>query len=138
MMLLHLIKKDVLITKGHVLAIMVFIIAVPLFFFFYAPFPAGALSLLYMVAYTEVVLLQTVIETESKNQKASALLCAAPYTRKALVQAQYLFFVLRFLFCCIVHTLLAVVTDPANILNLTSVVAVLLFGVFAEFIYLLH
>lgn len=129
MLLLHLIKKDVLITKGHVFAIMVFVFAVPLFLFFQAPFPAGTLALLYTVALSEVVLLQNVINTESKNPKATALLCTAPHTRKAVIQARYLFFVLRFSFYCIVHALVALVTDPSNIFSLTSVLAVLLFGV---------
>jgi ABC-2 type transport system permease protein len=135
-MLLHLIKKDILIAKNLVLASILIIIAIPLFFMFAIPFPMGLLPFLYMVVLVEILLLQSISAAEAKSPKAFALLCAAPYTRKALVGAKYVFSILLFTFCYVVHTLLALIIDPSIILDLTSILAVLLFSTIVYGIYM--
>lgn len=135
-MLLHLIKKDILLAKNLVLITMLIAIAIPLFFMFTIPFSTGLLPFLYMVILTEIILLQSISAMEAKSPKAPALLCATPYTRKTLVKAKYVFFILLFVFCYVVHTLLSLIVDPSNILDLTSVLAVLLFGTLVYGIYM--
>jgi ABC-2 type transport system permease protein len=135
-MLLHLIKKDILIAKSSVLITIVMVIAIPLFFMFALPVSGGLLPFLYMVVLMEIVLLQAISALEAKNPKASTLLIAAPYSRKALVQAKYVLFILLFAFCYVVHTLLSLIIEPSNILNLTSILAVLLFGTIIYGIYM--
>lgn len=136
MLMLHLIKKDILIAKGAVLISVVMVIALPSFFAFQAPFLAGTLSFLYMVGFVEIILLNNISWIESKSLKAPALLCAAPYTRMVFVRAKYLFFVFLFVVCYAVHSLMALFLDPSTILDLTSVLAVLLFGVVIYGIYM--
>lgn len=135
-MLLHLIKKDILLVKNLVLVAMLINIAIPLFFIFTIPFSTGLLPFLYMVILTEIILLQSISAMEAKSPKASSLLCTTPYSRKTLVKAKYIFFILLFAFCYVVHTLLSLIVDPPNILNLTSVLTVLLFGTIAYGIYM--
>ena len=134
-MLLHLIKKDILLAKAIVIWAMLFIIAIPLFFKTVIPFPADLLSFLYMVVFAEIILLQNISAYEAKSPKASALLCAAPYTRRAVVQAKYVFFALLFALCYIIHTFFSLLIDSSHILNLTSVLVVLLCGVLIHGIF---
>ncbi len=132
MILLHLIKKDILIAKKFVLITMLIVIAIPLFFMWAIPSLTSFLPFLYIVILVEVMLLQTVSQIKDKNPKVSALLCATPYTRKELVKARYAFFILLFAYCYIVHTLLTLIIDP----DLTGILAVLLCSVFIYGIYM--
>ena len=136
MMLLHLIKKDILIAKNLVLIMALIVIAIPLFFIFAIPVSTGLLPFLYMVILTEIILLQSISALEAKNPKATALLCATPYTRKSVVVAKYIFFILLFAFCYFAHTILSLVLDPASVLNLTSIMTVLLCGVIVYSVYM--
>jgi ABC-2 type transport system permease protein len=136
MLLLHLIKKDILLAKTLVLITIAILIAIPLFFAFAATASMGLLPVLYMVVFTEIMLLQGVLAMEAKNPKASALLCAAPYSRKTLVQAKYAFFLLLFASCYIIYTLLALIVHPSDMLAPASVLAVLLFGAIVYGVYM--
>ena len=136
MMLFHLIKKDILIAKTLVIITMLLVIAVPLFSMLAAPSISGFPSFLYVVVLVEVLLLQSISQLEAKNPKAAALLCAAPYTRSMLIKAKYVFFILLFAYCYIVHTILALIISPASILDLTSILTVLLCSAVVYGIYM--
>lgn len=127
-MLLNLVRKDILIAKKYVFATMAIIVVIPLFFLFAAPdvLGSGFICFLYMVVLGEVVLLQAISQTEGKYPKAAALLCAAPYKRSSIVIAEYIFFLLIFAYCYIAHTLLMLMINPANLLDLTTILTVFL------------
>lgn len=135
-MLLHLIKKDILIAKKEILLVLLIIAVVPLFYAWAAPEMSSFFPFLYMVVIGEVTLLQSISQLEAKTPKAPALLCATPYTRKSLVKAKYAFFVLIFVYCYIVHTLLILIINPLNILDFTSVFSVLLFSAIIYGVYM--
>lgn len=136
MMLLHLVKKDILIAKKYVLVIMLFIIAFPLFVTVVAPQIEGLISFLYIVALGEIVLLQVISQEEAKYPKAAALLCASSYPRSTFVKANYTFFLLLFAYCYIAYTLVMLVVNRAGVLDLTAILTVLLVGVIIYGIYI--
>ena len=136
-MVLHLVKKDILIAKKFVFVAMLVVIAVPLLIMLTAPSIPGFLPFLYMVVIGELLLLQAISQEEAKYPKAVALLCAAPYTRSAFVKAKYIFFILIFAYCCVVNTLLIlVINQQPNSLDLTAMLAVLLVSVIIYGIYM--
>lgn len=135
-MLLHLVKKDILIAKKYVLVITLFLIAFPLFVTIIAPQIAGSLSFLYMIFLAQVVLLQAISQEEAKYPKAIALLCASPYPRSTFVKAKYTFFLLVFAYCYIVHTIIMLIANKSNILDLTMALALLLLSTIIYGIYI--
>lgn len=135
-MLWNLVKKDILIAKKYVIVTMLVVIAIPLFIMFSAPSLSGFFPFLYMVAMAELLLLQAISQEEAKYPKATALLCTAPYTRSAFIKAKYVFSLLIFAYCYIVHTLVMLVIDKSNILDLTTILMVLLFSVLLYGIYM--
>lgn len=136
-MLLTLVKKDMLIAKQFVFVTMLVVIAIPLFIMWIAPsLSSGFIPFLFTVIIVELMLLQYISQEEAKYPKATALLCTAPYTRSTLVKAKYLFFVLIFAYCYIVNTLIMLVMDKSNFLDITSTLAVLLLSVLIYGIYM--
>lgn len=136
MMFLHLVKKDILIAKKLVLITMFLMIVIPLFFMCFVPELSGFPVFLYMIIMIEIMLLQSISQLEAKNPKAPALLCAAPYTRKAFVKSKYVLFILLFAYCYIGHTILALIINPLKILDLTSLLCVMLCSVTIYGIYM--
>ena len=136
MMLLHLVKKDILIAKKFVFATMILIIAIPLFisaidllsFSNFLPF-------LYAVVLGELVLLQSISQEEAKYPKAPALLCAMPYSRSTFVKAKYALFLFIFAYCCVTYTILLAISK-SNILDLNSILIVLLCSVLIYGVYM--
>lgn len=128
MMLLHLIKKDILIAKKYVFITMLMIVAIPLFVMLVAPSVSSIVPFLYMVVLGEVMLLQAIAQEEAKHPKTTALLCSAPYQRKNFVQAKYALFLLIFVFCWLIHTFIMFFINKSNILDLTTILAVMLVG----------
>ena len=135
MLLFHLVRKDILVAKNHLLLTMLIIGVVPLYLGFTAPSIPGPVTLAYMVILGEIIILQSIAQEEAKQPKTIALLCAAPYPRKSVVYAKYVLFFLFFAYCLAAHTTVAFFTHKANILDLTSVLAVMFFGVVLFGIY---
>ena len=140
MMILHLIKKDVLIAKKYILIVLLAAFAIPLLLAVIDRLEgssiSGIVTFRYMVILTLIILLQNISHIESKYDKVPALLCASPYTRKTIVIAKYAFFVLLFGYCLIAHSLFALIFDISKLLGLTSVLSVLLISAALYGIYL--
>lgn len=135
-MLLHLIKKDILIVKKHVLMTMLIIIAIPLFVMFTAHNIPGLIPFVYMIVLGEVLLLQAIAQEEAKHPKTIALLCATPYQRKTFVLAKYMLFFLIFIYCSVVYTLIAFFINKTIIINLTTFLVVMMIGAIVFSIYM--
>jgi len=104
-MLLYLVKKDLILTKKYLLLLLIFAIGIPIFLASEIDLStAGFLEFFLSVFFVQYMLFNTVSMAEDKY-KGSALLCATPYTRNALVKAKYLFSLLVFLTSYIVYTL---------------------------------
>ena len=64
-------------------------------------------------------------------------LCAAPYTRSAVVKAKYVFSLLIFAYCCIVYAIMMlVINQQPNNFDLTTILTVLLFSVIIYGVYM--
>lgn len=135
-MVLHLIKKDILIAKKYVLFTLPVIAAIPLFILYYVSSLSSFMPFLYMVVLGELVLLQAISQEEAKFSKAVALLCAAPYPRNAIVQAKYILFLLVFAYCWMIHTLMMLLLNPSKLLDPTMVLTVLFLCVIVFSIYM--
>jgi len=136
-MLLNLVRKDILIAKKYVFVTMLVVIAIPLFIMLAAPSLSGFFPFLYTVVISELLLLQAISQEEAKCPKASALLCAAPYTRSAVVKAKYVFSLLIFAYCCIVYAIMMlVINQQPNNFDLTTILTVLLFSVIIYGVYM--
>ena len=104
-MLIHLIKKDILIAKKYAMLVMVIGIVIPLFIFWRAQTYSGSLGFILAVVFSEFMFCQNLSMKENQYSNAAALLCATPYTRKEMVVSKYILFVLIFLYCSIVYTI---------------------------------
>ena len=136
MQLLQLMRKDGLLVKKIAIATMILLIILPIFIIWTVPILAGRPVFLYITVIAELMLFQAVSQTEAKSPKAVALLCAAPYSRKTVVQAKYALFLLIFAYCYLVYSLVNLILDPKNMLDISSVLFVLLINAIIQAIYL--
>lgn len=103
MMLLHLIKKDVLIIKKYVLIMMAAAVLIPPFMLWRAPQYTGILGFMLSVIFCVFMLLQYVSLKEYQFPKAATLLCAAPYSRRMMVLSKYIFCMTIYAACCVIY-----------------------------------
>lgn len=100
-MVLNLVKKDFLLVKKNLLFMAAAAFGFPIYLS--ASIQAGFLIFLLTTLIIQYVLFSSVSAVEYKY-KGSALLCATPYTRNALVIAKYVFNVAVFIGCYILYT----------------------------------
>lgn len=139
-MLFHLVKKDILIIKKYVLIMLMVAAVIPLFMMWKMPEMNGVISFLFVVIFTELILVQYVSQKEQQYPKASALLCSTPYPRKKLVQAKYVFFLLIFAYCYIIYSLETLLILNIDFLNFNEILGVfnfiaLCFGIYMPIQY---
>ena len=103
MMLLHLIKKDILIVKKYVLIMMAAAVLIPPFMLWRAPQYTGILGFMLSVIFCVFMLLQYVSLKEYQFPKAATLLCATPYSRRMMVLSKYIFCMAIYAACCVIY-----------------------------------
>lgn len=139
-MLLHLVKKDILLVKKYFLFTMLVVVAIPLFIMSRIPEFLGFNAFLISVIFAEFMLYQYVSMAEMKYPKATALLCGTPYPRSMLVKARYAFLLLIFAYCYVAYTVLALFVPKVEYLTplsiLTSLlILTILFGIYTPIQY---
>ncbi|MBC6971626.1 ABC-2 transporter permease [Bacillus sp. Xin] len=139
-MLLHLVKKDILLVKKYLLFTLLIVIAIPLFIMARIPEFLGFNAFLISVIFAEFMLYQYVSMAEMKYPKATALLCGTPYPRSMLIKARYAFLLLIFAYCYVAYTVLALFVPKVEYLTLLSILTALLittilFGVYTPIQY---
>lgn len=139
-MLLHLVKKDILLVKKYLLFMLLVVIAFPLFIMARNPEFLGFNTFLISVIFTEFMLYQYVSIAEMKYPKATALLCGTPYSRSMLIKARYAFLLLIFTYCYVAYTVLALFVPKVEYLTLLSIltallISTILFGVYTPIQY---
>ena len=102
MMVFSLLKKDFLIVRKYVRIMLLFIVLIPPFMRWRTPEFTGVLGFILSVIFSVFMLLQYVSLKEYQFPKAAAFLCAAPFSRKAMVLSKYLFCMTVYMVCCIV------------------------------------
>ncbi|NHC42733.1 ABC-2 transporter permease [Bacillus sp. MM2020_1] len=139
-MLLHLVKKDILLVKKYFLFTMLVVIAIPLFIMSRIPEFLGFNAFLIAVIFAEFMLYQYVSMAEMKYPKATALLCGTPYPRSMLVKARYAFLLLIFAYCYVAYTVVALFVPKVEYLTPLSILTALLiltilFGIYTPIQY---
>jgi len=108
-MLFNLVRKDFILIKKYWVVLIITAIGGPIFVTASVKLgSAGFLGFFIAALYNEHFLFATVSVAEEKY-KGSALLCATPYTRKALVKAKYISILVIFICTYIVYTFTAFV-----------------------------
>ena len=113
-MIANLVKKDFLLVKKSIVGFLGISILVPLLAIILMRNTAqiqgiGMFIFLYMVILMELSFMQAVATEEEKSQKATALLCAAPYPRKSYVIAKYICYLISYGVCVAVYSIIAAV-----------------------------
>lgn len=103
MMLIHLIKKDVLIVKKYVLIMLVAAVLIPPVMLWRSPQYTGVLGFMLSVIFCVFMLLQYVSLKEYQSPKAATLLCATPYSRRMIVLSKYIFCMAIYVVCCLIY-----------------------------------
>lgn len=101
MMLFALLKKDFLIVKKYVLIMLAVIALIPPVMRWRTPEFTGIFGFVLSVVFAVFMLLQYVSLKEYQSPKAATLLCATPFTRKAMVLSKYIFCMAIYVICCI-------------------------------------
>lgn len=118
-MLFALLKKDFLIVKKYVLIMLLFIFLIPPFMRWRTPEFTGVLGFILSVIFAVFMLLQYVSLKEYQSPKAATLLCATPFTRKAIVLSKYIFCMAIYVVCCIAFGIETLVIPGLGTANVT-------------------
>ena len=135
MMVLALLRKDFLIVKKYVLIMLLFILLIPPVMRWRTPEFTGAFGFILSVIFAVFMLLQYVSLKEYQFPKAATLLCATPFTRKAMVLSKYIFCMAIYVICCIAFGIETLVipgleTADITIFALMFLVTALFIGVY--------
>ena len=101
-MILHLVKKDCIIAKNYVAAVILIGVGLPVLLVWKQPQMLEVFEIQGAVFISSVAFNLAVSEKENMYPKATALLCTTPYNRGKLVEEKYLLYFLIYLFCCVV------------------------------------
>lgn len=134
-MTLRLIKKDFLLAKKFILIIMGLVIVLPLFVALSMPESAGVTSFLFTTIFSEMILIQYISMAELKYPKAETLLCSSPYSRRDIVIAKYLFYLLVFAYCFVSYWIMALILPgrvafSLDIILLTLLIVSVVYGIY--------
>ncbi len=136
-MLVHLVKKDILVAKKILKLALVVIALMPIAFHFIMPGPfPPAIGLAYMVILGNIIIMQSIAQEEAKSPKSLALLCATPYKRRDIVLARYIIPLLLFVYCLTVHIIALILQGRLASVSLLGVLVVLLAHVIIFGIYI--
>ena len=100
-MILQLLKKDCIIAKNYVAAVILIGVGLPILLVWKQPQMLEVFALPGAVFISSVAFNLAVSEKENMYPKATALLCATPYNRGKLVEEKYLLYFLIYLYCCV-------------------------------------
>lgn len=125
-MLIHLVKKDILISKKYVLLIMLMALGIPLFIGWNMPEFAQFTGFALAVIFSEFMFFQNLSMKENQYSKASALLRSTPYPSKGLVQSKYVVFIMIFAYCIFIYWIESLIMPQVGNVHLTNVSVVFL------------
>jgi len=132
-LLLHLVKKDLILAKKYLLVMLIFAIVAPIFINSKLGLSNGSfISFLTTVLFVEYILFNMISLQEDKY-KGSALLCITPHTRNGVIKAKYVFILVIFIACFLLYNLAAAIGASYGLtrLSIYSVgVALLIISVF--------
>lgn len=101
-MLFALLKKDFLLVKKYVLFMVLFVVLIPPFMRWTASEFAGTFGAIISILISSTMMLHSLSLKEYQFPKAATLLCATPFSRKAIVLSKYIFCMAVYGACCII------------------------------------
>ena len=139
-MLLHLVKKDILLVKKYLPLLMILPFAIPILVMIQVSQLLGLSAFLLSVIFAMFMLYQYILMAEMKYPKAEALLCSTPYSRSNIVKARYIFLLLIFAYCCVAYNILALLFAKIEYLTpssylITLLISVILLGIYTPIQY---
>ncbi len=139
-MLLHLVKKDILLVKKYLPLLIILPFAIPILVMIQVSQLLGLSAFVLSVIFTVFMLYQYVLMAEMKYPKAEALLCSTPYARSSIVKARYAFLLLIFACSCVAYNILALLFAKINFLTPASfliamLISIILFGIYTPIQY---
>ena len=137
-MLIHLVKKDILISKKYAQLVILMAIGIPLFIGWRMPEFAQYTGFALAVVFSEFMFFQNLSMKENQYSKASALLCSTPYPSRGLVQSKYIVFILIFVYCVLIYWIESLFIPQVGSMNLTGVLAVFLGASVVDIFYVGH
>lgn len=102
-MLIHLLKKDILIAKKYIILVLAIGFLIPLFVLWRAPIYSEFLGFALSVIFAEFMFCQNLSMKENHYSKVAALISATPYKRSEMVISKYILFVVIFLYCTLAY-----------------------------------
>lgn len=133
-MMIHLIKKDFLLTKKYLILTMFFGFIIPILYSLIAPILLGFPTLVMSVLLVGVLLVGNAFIEEEKYPKAEMLLCSTPYTKRALIIEKYIFTFLVFIYCCITYKCVSLILPSIFFPDFKTVLeALLIYAIFWGF-----
>ncbi len=135
-MLIHLIKKDVLIAKKYAVLVMIIGIIIPLFVFWRVQRYSESLGFILAVVFSEFMFCQNLSMKENQYSNAAALLCATPYKRSEMVLSKYVLFILIFMYCTVVYVIEIYLIPQMGKLDVKYILTVFLVASFIYSIYM--
>ena len=138
-MLIHLIKKDVLLISKYLVIMLAVVVLFPFFILWSNP-EYIFLGFMLPAVFAVFMPLQSILMKEYKYKKAAAYLCATPYSREYTVISKYLLCFTLFALCSLfyfIETLIAPKLGTFNIelLAMTLLVMVFVCGLFLPIYY---
>lgn len=105
-MLLHLVKKDLILAKKYLLFMLIFAVVGPIFINSKLVFDNGSfISFLITVLFVEFIVFNMVSMQEDKYRGA-ALLCTTPHTRNGVIKANFEVNVMKIIIFLLFFTIL--------------------------------
>ena len=103
-MLFNLVKKDLILAKKYLIFMSIFAIGAPIFIQSRNNLNDGGFLSFFLTVFMTQYLLFNMVSMSEAKYKGAAFLCATPYTRNALVKAEYLFLLVIFVCCYVIYT----------------------------------
>lgn len=135
-MVIHLVKKDMLISKKYVVLVLALGILIPLFVLWRIQAFSETLGFVFSVIFSEFMFCQNLSMKENQYSKASALLCSTPYPRSGLVISKYILFIIVFGYCVMAYAIDILIFPQMGNFNLCYILMVFAFVSIVYAIYM--
>lgn len=121
-MIFNLVKKEFILVKKYLILMILLSFVIPLFILWRMPMVLGGITFFITTVFVELLLIQSIFLVETKYPKATTLLCSTPITRKNIVEAKYICFLVIFIFCYISYSILALIIAEIPQLSILSII----------------
>lgn len=120
-MIISLVKKDFCLIGYYILFSIAMTFLIPLFVMARIPEMLGLATFVMALVYALYMPLTSVSMADIKYPKVAATICSTPYSRKSIVIARYLFFVLMFIIALFCYSTLGILIPKIALLKFREI-----------------